>query len=103
MTTLITILFIAGYCAIMFERMFNINKAGIALLTGVACWTAFIIYSPDKNGVVRQLIERMGDFSGILFFLMGAMAIVELIDAHNGFSIITNAITTRNRIALLWI
>jgi Na+/H+ antiporter NhaD/arsenite permease-like protein len=103
MTTLITILFIAGYCAIMFERTFNINKAGIALLTGVACWTAFIIYSPDKNGVVRQLIERMGDFSGILFFLMGAMAIVELIDAHNGFSIITNAITTRNRIALLWI
>lgn len=102
-TAVITILFIAGYCAIMFERAFKINKAGIALLTGVACWTAFIIYSPDKNEVVRQLIERMGDFSGILFFLMGAMAIVELVDAHNGFSIITNAITTRNKIALLWI
>jgi Na+/H+ antiporter NhaD/arsenite permease-like protein len=103
MNTVITILFIAGYCAIMFERALKINKAGIALLTGVACWTAFIIYSPDKNEVVRLLIERMGDFSGILFFLMGAMAIVELIDAHNGFSIITNAITTRNTIALLWI
>ena len=103
MNTVITILFIAGYCAIMFERALKINKAGIALLTGVACWTAFIIYSPDKNEVVRLLIERMGDFSGILFFLMGAMAIVELIDAHNGFSIITNAVTTRNKIALLWI
>lgn len=103
MTTVITILFISGYCAIMFERAFRINKAGIALLTGVACWTAFIAYSPDKNEVKHQLIERMGDFSGILFFLMGAMAIVELIDAHNGFSIITNAIKTRNKIALLWI
>ena len=103
MTTVITILFIAGYCAIMFERAFKINKADIALLTGVACWAAYIFFSLDKNEVVRQLIERMGDFSGILFFLMGAMAIVELIDAHNGFSIITNAITTRNKIALLWI
>ncbi|MBN2189495.1 MAG: sodium:proton antiporter NhaD [Chitinispirillaceae bacterium] len=103
MNALIMILFIAGYCAIMFERAFKINKAGIALLTGVACWTAYIIYSPDKNEVVRQLIEHTGDFSGILFFLMGAMAIVELIDAHNGFSIITNAITTRNKIALLWL
>jgi Na+/H+ antiporter NhaD/arsenite permease-like protein len=101
-TTVITIFFIAGYCAIMFERAFKINKAGIALLTGVACWTAYIIYSPDKNEVVRQLIEHTGDFSGILFFLMGAMAIVEMIDAHNGFSIITNAFTTRNKIALLW-
>jgi Na+/H+ antiporter NhaD/arsenite permease-like protein len=102
-TTVITILFIAGYCLIIFERALKINKAGMALLTGVACWTAFIVYSPDKNEVARQLIERMGDFSGILFFLMGAMAIVELIDAHNGFSIITNAIKTRNKIALLWI
>jgi Na+/H+ antiporter NhaD/arsenite permease-like protein len=101
--TVITILFIAGYCLIIFERALKINKAGMALLTGVACWTAFIVYSPDKNEVKQQLIERMGDFSGILFFLMGAMAIVELIDAHNGFSIITNAIKTRNKIALLWI
>ena len=103
MTTVITILFIIGYCLIIFERALKINKAGMALLTGVACWTAFIVYSPDKNEVKQQLIERMGDFSGILFFLMGAMAIVELIDAHNGFSIITNAIKTRNKIALLWI
>lgn len=103
MTVIITILFIAGYCTIMFERALKVNKAGAALLTGVACWTAFIIYSPDKNGVTRQLIERMGDFSGILFFLMGAMAIVEMIDAHDGFSIITSVITTRNKIALLWI
>jgi Na+/H+ antiporter NhaD/arsenite permease-like protein len=102
-TTVITILFIVGYCLIIFERALKINKAGMALLTGVACWTAFIVYSPDKNEVKQQLIERMGDFSGILFFLMGAMAIVELIDAHNGFSIITNAIKTRNKIALLWI
>jgi Na+/H+ antiporter NhaD/arsenite permease-like protein len=103
MTLLITVLFITGYCAIMFERALKVNKAGSALLTGVACWTAYMFFSPDKDAVVRQLIERMGDFSGILFFLMGAMAIVELIDAHNGFSIITNAITTRNKIKLLWI
>jgi Na+/H+ antiporter NhaD/arsenite permease-like protein len=98
-----TLVFIAGYCGIMFERAFKVNKGGVALLTGVACWTVYIIFSPEKSTVVNQLIERMGDFSGILFFLMGAMAIVELIDAHNGFSIITNAITTRNKIKLLWI
>jgi Na+/H+ antiporter NhaD/arsenite permease-like protein len=103
MTTVITVLFIAGYCAIMFERAFKINKAGVAMLTGVSCWTAFGIFSPDKKAVAHQLVEHMGDLSGILFFLMGAMAIVELVDAHHGFGIITNAISTRNRIKLLWI
>jgi Na+/H+ antiporter NhaD/arsenite permease-like protein len=103
MATVITMLFIAGYCAIMFERAFKVNKGGVALLTGVACWTAYIIFSPDKSTIAAQLIERMGDFSGILFFLMGAMAIVEMIDAHDGFSIITSVITSRNKIKLLWI
>jgi Na+/H+ antiporter NhaD/arsenite permease-like protein len=103
MNVVITILFIAGYCAIMFERAFKVNKGGVALLTGVACWTSYIIFSPDKSAVAGQLVERMGDFSGILFFLMGAMAIVEMIDAHDGFSIITGIITTRNKIRLLWI
>jgi Na+/H+ antiporter NhaD/arsenite permease-like protein len=103
MAALITILFIAGYCAIMFERAFKVNKGGVALLTGVACWAAYIVFSPDKGTVANQLVERMGDFSGILFFLMGAMAIVEMIDAHDGFSIISSAITTRNKIKLLWI
>ena len=87
----------------MFERAFKINKAGVAMLTGVSCWTAFVVFSPDKKAVAHQLVEHMGDLSGILFFLMGAMAIVELVDAHHGFGIITNAISTRNRIKLLWI
>jgi Na+/H+ antiporter NhaD/arsenite permease-like protein len=103
MTAVITVLFVGGYSAIIFERAFRINKAGVAMLTGVACWTAFIVFSPDKNTVAHQLVGHVGDFSGILFFLMGAMAIVELVDAHHGFSIITNAISTRSRIKLLWI
>ena len=103
MTTIITLLFIAGYGAIVFERSTRINKAGVALLTGVACWTVYSALAPDKSGVVGHLIEHVGNFSQILFFLMGAMAIVELIDSHHGFTIITNGIATRSKRRLLWI
>jgi Na+/H+ antiporter NhaD/arsenite permease-like protein len=103
MTTALVLIFILGYFGIIFERMIRIDKAGIALLTGVGCWTAFAFAMPDKHTVAMRFIERIGDLSGILFFLMGAMAIVELIDAHDGFTIITRRITTRSRKKLIWI
>jgi len=64
-----------------------------------------IIYFSSTNAhlVSEQLTEHLGEISGILFFLMGAMTIVELIDAHDGFEVITNAITTLSKRKLLWI
>jgi Na+/H+ antiporter NhaD/arsenite permease-like protein len=99
----IILTFVAGYLAIAFEHVLKINKAAIAILTGVFCWTIYIVISPDHHHVTTQLIEHVGDFSGILFFLMGAMTIVELIDMHSGFDVITNRIGVTHKRQLLWI
>ncbi|MBK5271125.1 MAG: sodium:proton antiporter NhaD, partial [Bacteroidia bacterium] len=103
MTVIIAIIFLLGYVAIVFEHSIKINKAASALVTGVLCWTVYILFSPDKEVVVEQLSHHLGDLSQILFFLMGAMAIVELIDAHEGFEIITQRIQTTQKRKLLWI
>ena len=103
MITLIITIFILGYIAIAFEHKIKINKAATALITGVLCWTVFILFSPDKLFVGEELTKHMGDLSGILFFLLGAMTIVELIDAHDGFDIITTRINQTDKRKLLWI
>jgi len=103
MVLLIIATFVIGYIAIAFEHSIKINKAASALITGVICWTFYILFTPDKEGVVETLLHHLGDLSQILFFLLGAMTIVELIDAHDGFEIITKRITTRNKKKLLWI
>lgn len=99
----IIIVFILGYLFITLEHSISINKAATALLTGVLCWTLYIFSSTDPHLVNEQLTEHLGEISGILFFLMGAMTIVELIDAHDGFDVITDAITTLSKKKLLWI
>lgn len=103
MEILIIIIFLLGYAAIAFEHSINVNKAATALITGVLCWAVYIISMPDKEIVNLQLTEHMGDLSGILFFLLGAMTIVELIDAHEGFNIITSKIKSTNKKSLIWI
>jgi NhaD family Na+/H+ antiporter len=103
MEKIIIISFILGYFIIALEHRFNINKAATALLTGVICWTIYILYSAEPDIVSEQLTAHLGEVSGILFFLIGAMTIVELIDAHDGFEIITSFISTRNKRKLLWI
>lgn len=103
MYTLITLLFIAGYAAIAFEHPLKINKTASALLTGVICWVVYILGTSDTDHVTEQLYEHLGEISGILFFLLGAMTIVELIDAHDGFEVITSKITTQDKRKLLWI
>jgi Na+/H+ antiporter NhaD/arsenite permease-like protein len=92
-----------GYAAIAFEHPLKINKSATALLTGVLCWVFYILGSPDTAIVSEQLYEHFGQISGILFFLLSAMTIVELIDAHNGFDVITSKITTTDKRKLLWI
>lgn len=107
MEILIVIIFIIGYIAIAFEHSININKAASAILTGVVCWVV-IALSPELPGnnthiVLEGLTHHLGEISSILFFLLGAMTIVELIDAHDGFDVITNRINTTNKRTLLWI
>lgn len=103
MISILITIFILGYSAIAFEHPIKINKTASALLTGVLCWTVYIMMSNDKHIISDQLTEHLGELSGILFFLMGAMTIVELIDAHDGFDIITSQITTTNKRKLIWI
>ena len=103
MTTIIVIVFIVGYLGIAFEHPLNINKAASALLTGVICWSIFAVWGGDKQHIADELGHHLSDIAGILFFLLGAMVIVELIDAHDGFEVITQRIQTTNKRKLVWI
>ncbi len=103
MIVLIITAFVVGYICIALEHTLKINKAATALVTGVVCWTIYILSTPGKEEVVSELAHHMGELSQILFFLLGAMTVVELIDAHDGFEIITKRITTTNKRKLIWI
>lgn len=103
MVILIVATFVIGYIAIALEHSIRVNKAATALITGVVCWTFYILFTANKEFVTDNLLHHLGDLSQILFFLLGAMTIVELIDAHDGFEIITKRITTKNKKKLLWI
>lgn len=103
MALAIILTFILGYFAITLEHTIKVNKAATSLVTGVVCWTIYILFQPDKHVVAEQLMEHLGEVSGILFFLLSAMTIVELIDAHDGFQIITERIKTKSALKLLWI
>jgi len=102
-TIILITIFVLGYLAIAFEAPLKLNKAAAALLTGVLCWTIYILQSPSTNTVSKELFEHLGEIASILFFLLGAMTIVELIDSHNGFEIITQKITTTSKMRLLLI
>ena len=103
METATIIVFAAGYLAIMLEHPLRVNKAASALLTGTLCWTVYVLGQPDKALVIHQLGEQLSDISAILFFLLGAMTVVELIDAHDGFELVTDRIRTTDRRRLLWL
>lgn len=113
MYLIILLIFVLGYFFIAMEHSLKIDKAAIALLTGTLCWVFFIIgresLMPEMASeamldfISESLREHLGEISEILFFLLGAMTIVEIIDAHEGFSVITERITTSNRLKLLWI
>ncbi|MGA0560330.1 sodium:proton antiporter NhaD [Larkinella sp. VNQ87] len=103
MTTLIIIVFVVGYTLITLEHPIRLNKTATALITGVLCWTIYIVSVEDTEHVLEELGHHLTDTAQILFFLMGAMTIVELIDIHDGFSIITDRIASRNARVLLWL
>lgn len=129
METPIVVIFLIGYILIALEHPIRVNKTATALITGVVCWTLFSLAypspgfentnvfsafaaqaSPDAAPhdtylafINQQLSHHLIQISSILFFLLGAMTIVELVDAHQGFRFITNAIRTTSLTRLLWI
>ncbi|MGH8492417.1 MAG: sodium:proton antiporter NhaD [Moraxellaceae bacterium] len=112
MYALMIVVFVLGYAMIAFEHSLRIDKAAAALLTAVLCWTVLVLGAdyilpaslPDHlHFVTHELREHLGEISEILFFLMGAMTIVELVDAHDGFRVITDRIRTTQKVKLLWI
>ncbi|HYC40642.1 MAG TPA: sodium:proton antiporter NhaD [Chitinophagaceae bacterium] len=102
MAIAILLIFVLGYLSIALEHTIRINKAATALITGVLCWTLYIVFAQDKEAVSESLAHHLGELSQILFFLLGAMTIVELIDAHDGFELITQRIHTVSKRKLTW-
>ena len=102
---IMVVVFVIGYFFIAMEHSFKINKSASALLLAVAMWTLYVAIGGFHAGGEGHevLIEHLGDTSEILFFLLGAMTIVETIDHHGGFSIITDRITTKSKKKLLWV
>ena len=129
---LMIVIFVLGYSAIAFEHKLGVDKAAAALITGVLCWTVYVLGAYDivdfnsipdyllsmfaednveltKHDVIKhyvtefQMYESLAEIASILFFLIGAMTIVELVDAHEGFAVITDRITTTKKSKLLWI
>lgn len=111
-TTLIVAIFVLGYFLIAIESLTKINKAAIALLMFVGCWTIFM-FDPGQYlaaavgdkipAVVSEVIEKhLGSTSTTLFFLMGAMTIVELVDQNGGFNFVRDLMRTKSKRGLLW-
>jgi Na+/H+ antiporter NhaD/arsenite permease-like protein len=103
MNFLIIIIFILGYLVIAFEQPLKLNKAASALITGVLCWVVYVFQKGAFNNTNEILLNSFGEISSILFFLLSAMTIVELIDLHDGFDIISEKITTNSKRKLLLI
>ena len=92
--------FVAGYTCIALEHKLKVDKAAIALLMFGVIWSVYVCCDPDG---ISRLIGHLGATCETLVFLIGAMTIVEIIDSHGGFAIITERITTRGKLHLLWI
>lgn len=95
--------FALGYAGIIFEHAIKINKSAIGLFIAVVCWVIYLIGSAQPTSMdLHELSEHVASVSQIIFFLLGAMALVELIDSHRGFKIITDAIRSNSKRTLLW-
>ncbi|MBQ3680446.1 MAG: sodium:proton antiporter NhaD [Paludibacteraceae bacterium] len=104
MAIFMIVVFIVGYLCIALEHPLKIDKAASALLIGVLTWTIFILFGDsDIHHVGELLNENLAETAQTLFFLFAAMTIVEIVDRHNGFKIITDRITATNKVKLLWI
>ena len=103
MLTTLPIIFAIAYAAIALEHPLKINKAASALLGAGLLWTIYALSMSDPHTVSEQLGESVMGTAQIIFFLMGAMTIVEVVDAHNGFDVITARIRTSKLTTLMWL
>lgn len=96
-------IFLLGYVGIIFENYFEFNKAAIALLMSAALWTVYA----DEAGTtgiaaaVGALTEKLAEVSEVVYFILGAMTIVEIVDAHQGFKVVTDKINSKNKRGLM--
>jgi Na+/H+ antiporter NhaD/arsenite permease-like protein len=103
MLTTLVVIFVIAYAAIALEHPLNINKSASALIGAGLLWTIYALSTGDTHLVSEQLGESIMGTAQIIFFLMGAMTIVEVVDAHNGFEVITSRVRTSKLSALLWL
>jgi Na+/H+ antiporter NhaD/arsenite permease-like protein len=103
MLTAIVLIFIIAYAAIALEHPIKINKSASALIGAGLLWTIYAVGTGDHHLVGEQLSESLTGTAQIVFFLMGAMTIVEVVDAHNGFDVITKRIRTTKLASLMWL
>ncbi|MEI6733424.1 MAG: sodium:proton antiporter NhaD, partial [Comamonadaceae bacterium] len=103
MLTAITIIFVLAYLAIALEHPLKISKSASALMGAGWLWTVYALLSGDVNQVDADLNRSLMGTAQIVFFLMGAMTIVEVVDAHEGFLAITSRIKTTRLSSLMWI
>ena len=113
MVVALVTIFIIGYFFIAMEHPLKINKTASALMLGTLLWTVFVfcgsIVQPLMDAdawhdfIGDHLIENLGETAEIVFFLLGAMTIVTLIEDYQGFRVITDKITTTNKKKLLWV
>jgi Na+/H+ antiporter NhaD/arsenite permease-like protein len=102
MVIFLLIIFFVGYLLITLENAIHINKSAIALITAVICWTILVLNPASKDASLASLGHHLSSIAEIVFFLLGAMTIVELIDAHDGFQNITEKIKTTNKTKFIW-
>ncbi len=103
MLSALIVVFVVAYVAIALEHPLQINKTASALLAAGLLWTIYAVGSGDAASVASQLGESLMSTAQIVFFLMGAMAIVEVVDAHDGFEILTSRIKTSTLSGLMWL
>jgi NhaD family Na+/H+ antiporter len=103
MNTLLIVIFVMTYAAIAFEHPIKINKSATALMGAGLLWTVYALGGPEAKLVSEAMGESLMSTAQIVFFLMGAMTIVEVVDAHDGFEVITARIRTSQLSTLMWL
>jgi Na+/H+ antiporter NhaD/arsenite permease-like protein len=103
MLTLLVVIFVVAYAAIALEHPIKVNKTASALIATGLLWTVYAVMSDDHHLVGENLTESLAATAQVVFFLMGAMTIVEVVDSHDGFEVITSRIRTTSQPALMWL
>ena len=103
MTSLIALFFVLTYLAIVLEHPLRINKSATALIGAGLLWTLYALLGPTADVLNTELAESLTSTAQIVFFLIGAMAIVEVVDAHDGFEVLTTRIHTQRLSSLVWL